>query len=245
MFILVGSVAFFWLGRPIIIQLRRHSLNLEKEVGERKQIEEHLRISKERLSGFMESATDGFVLLDSTLNHIMMNHAAYTITGLETESVLGKNILETIPGIHESGRYDAYKEVIKTGKPIHIIDITSYPMTGVKHIELKAFKVGDGLGIILTDISNRMQAEQHEKTRNKMLELLAGDAPLPIILNSIVRGMEILHPDTLCSILLLDKEGKHLEKGVAPSLPNFYNAAIDGIEIGIGVGSCGTAACAS
>ena len=30
--------------------------------------------------------------------------------------------------------------------------------------------------------------------------------------------------------------------GVAPSLPNFYNQAINGVEIGLGVGSCGTAA---
>jgi diguanylate cyclase (GGDEF)-like protein len=46
----------------------------------------------------------------------------------------------------------------------------------------------------------------------------------------------------LCSILLLDSEGKHLLQGAAPSLPDFYNSAIDGIEIGDGVGSCGTAA---
>lgn len=30
--------------------------------------------------------------------------------------------------------------------------------------------------------------------------------------------------------------------GAAPSLPSFYNDAINGVEIGIGVGSCGTAA---
>lgn len=46
----------------------------------------------------------------------------------------------------------------------------------------------------------------------------------------------------LCSILLLDKEGKFLNQGVAPGLPEFYNASIEGTEIGMGVGSCGTAA---
>jgi diguanylate cyclase (GGDEF)-like protein/PAS domain S-box-containing protein len=46
----------------------------------------------------------------------------------------------------------------------------------------------------------------------------------------------------LCSILLLDEEGKHLVKGTSPSLPDFYNEAINGMEIGIGAGSCGTAA---
>ena len=38
------------------------------------------------------------------------------------------------------------------------------------------------------------------------------------------------------------EEEKHLLYGAAPSLPEFYNEAINGAEIGFGVGSCGTAA---
>ena len=43
-------------------------------------------------------------------------------------------------------------------------------------------------------------------------------------------------------MLLLDDEGKHLRQGAAPSLPDFYNEAVEGMEIGPGEGSCGTAA---
>ena len=46
----------------------------------------------------------------------------------------------------------------------------------------------------------------------------------------------------MCSILLMDDDGEHLLQGAAPSLPDFFNEAINGVEIGIGVGSCGTAA---
>ena len=46
----------------------------------------------------------------------------------------------------------------------------------------------------------------------------------------------------IASILILDEDGRHLRHGSAPSLPDEYNAAIDGIEIGPEVGSCGTAA---
>ncbi|MHC4142668.1 MAG: GAF domain-containing protein, partial [Planctomycetota bacterium] len=47
----------------------------------------------------------------------------------------------------------------------------------------------------------------------------------------------------LGSILLLDEEKERLRRhGAAPSLPDFYNEAVDGLEIGPGVGSCGTAA---
>lgn len=46
----------------------------------------------------------------------------------------------------------------------------------------------------------------------------------------------------LASVLLMDVDGKHLKHGAAPSLPDDYNRAIDGVEIGPSVGSCGTAA---
>src|SRR5262249_57835918 len=45
-----------------------------------------------------------------------------------------------------------------------------------------------------------------------------------------------------CSVLLLDESGRQLLHGSAPSLPAAYNAAVDGLEIGPGAGSCGTAA---
>ncbi|MFD3524878.1 GAF domain-containing SpoIIE family protein phosphatase [Streptomyces sp. NPDC058653] len=46
----------------------------------------------------------------------------------------------------------------------------------------------------------------------------------------------------LVSVLLADEDGLHLRHGAAPSLPAFYNQAIDGIATGDGIGSCGTAA---
>ncbi|MES2048606.1 MAG: EAL domain-containing protein [Pseudomonadota bacterium] len=95
---------------------------------------------------------------------------------------------------------------------------------------------------IVRDITERKQAHDYEQFRSQILEMLAGTESLNNTLRSIVLGVETLHPKMLCSILMLDKEKKHLRKGVAPSLPDFYNDAIDGIAIGLGVGSCGTAA---
>ncbi len=92
------------------------------------------------------------------------------------------------------------------------------------------------------DISDREQSERREQTRNHVLELLAHGASLTAILEAIVRGVEQEQPDMLCSIMLIGIDGKHLYTDAAPSLPDIYNDAIDGIEIGIGAGSCGTAA---
>ena len=93
-----------------------------------------------------------------------------------------------------------------------------------------------------TDISDRKRDDDYKKLRNDILVMLAGGASMEQTLHAIVTGIERLNPDMLCSILLLDRDGKRFASGVAPSLPNFFNKAVIGLEIGIGQGSCGTAA---
>ena len=92
------------------------------------------------------------------------------------------------------------------------------------------------------DDAERKQSEQRKQTRNHVLELLARGATLARILEAIVRGVEQERPDLLCSILLLDRNGQHLLIGAAPSLPDFYNDAIEGFGVGVGAGSFGTSA---
>ena len=107
---------------------------------------------------------------------------------------------------------------------------------------MRATPMGDGAVITNTNITTLKRAELYEQFRRHLLERLAQDEPLSSLLEALVLGLEQLNPSMLCSILLLDQEGRHLGTGVAPSLPDFYNAAVDGIEIGPGVGCCGTAA---
>lgn len=99
-----------------------------------------------------------------------------------------------------------------------------------------------GLISVLSDITRLFRLKTIQETRNKVLELLAKGRNLDVVLTSLVEGCEALNPEMLGSVLVLDETGTHLLLGAAPSLPKFYNEAIHGIEIGEGVGSCGTAA---
>lgn len=83
--------------------------------------------------------------------------------------------------------------------------------------------------------------EERERAYSNMMEMIANNTSLNIILETILLNLEKQHPQMLTSILLLDNDGKHLKHMAAPSLPAFYSEAVDGVEIGARVGSCGAA----
>ena len=141
-------------------------LTTQRDLTEWKEMDRAKRETEERLRKFMESAMDGFTLLDSNLNFIDINKAGLEGLGLSKEEVLGKNILDIFPSLGNTDSYNRYLEVLKTGFP-NIRDdvIFSDPRIGDKTFSARAFKVGEGLGIISTDITNRMKAE---KTREEL-----------------------------------------------------------------------------
>ncbi|MGJ8691318.1 MAG: EAL domain-containing protein [Thalassotalea sp.] len=83
---------------------------------------------------------------------------------------------------------------------------------------------------------------QITKLRNNTLEIMVSSKSIYEILNAIALNVESEYSNIKCSISLIDNTGKHLVFGAAPSLPDFYNQAVNDIAIGEGVGSCGTAA---
>jgi GAF domain-containing protein len=96
-------------------------------------------------------------------------------------------------------------------------------------MEVPAAKDGDRLNALL-------------RGQKDVFEEIARRAPLRGILERLVGLFEQLS-DTgaLASILLLDEDGR-LRHGAAPSLPDAYNEALDGLTVGPAAGSCGTAA---
>jgi GAF domain-containing protein len=88
---------------------------------------------------------------------------------------------------------------------------------------------------------SRAQTLPSEAVLDALKMMLIG-ASLNEVLTSITRLIEAHSEGMLCSIFLLDEDGLHLRYGVAPNLPQAYQAATDGTCIGSNVGSCGAAA---
>jgi signal transduction histidine kinase/PAS domain-containing protein len=121
------------------------------------------------------------------------------------------------------------------------------PDSSIKYISSVAHPVSNDSGQVIEfvgtvmDVTERKGAEAMRDGESHILEMIARDDWLEEILENLVRVVEAQFGGLLCSVLLLDKDGQHVRHGSAPSLPEPYNKAIDGLCIGPKAGSCGTA----
>jgi len=104
-------------------------------------------------SKFFEEADIPFWLWDKDLNLIDVNETSLKTFRFKREDIIGKNLSEISPDSQSSGRYDLYLEVMRTGKTLTIDEVESAPGLGNFYFRLKAFKVGDGLGSVATNIT--------------------------------------------------------------------------------------------
>ncbi len=106
-----------------------------------------------------------------------------------------------------------------------------------------------GLVVVAFGLTS-VRALRHDRARDRSAHLLRGQTrilemvalgkPLADVLAALCELVEQQSTGMLCSVLLLESD--QLRHGAAPSLPEDYCRAIDGVRIGPTVGSCGTAA---
>jgi len=190
-------------------------------------------------------ANDIILLSDEDGNIIEANDAAVNTYGYFKEELLKMSLLDLHPPETHSDYFQIREEVNNQNRLLSETvhqreDRTKFNAEiSSRKIEIEGEKYTQS---IIRNITERKRFEIREHNRSRILEYIVERTPLPVILDFIVSTVEAEDPDLICSIHLLDKEGKHLLHGAAPSLPDFYNQAMDGLEIGDGVGSFGAAA---
>lgn len=163
-----------------LVAMRQHIDDFSIAENERKALEDSLRLSEEKLCNFMESSNDAFILTDKKLNIVEMNTSAarYLPAGMDRTNVIGKNLLDISPGIKDILR-ERYLELLTTNKPVEIDDIIIDAQRGT-HMRAKAFKAGNGFGIIATDITDSKLLEAL-KTSEVFSSALLDNSPNPIM----------------------------------------------------------------
>ena len=202
------------------------------------------------LQTLIDCLHDNLWVKDVESRFVICNKVTATRMGFsETADMIGKNDLELLPLEIAQKFFDDEQKIIRTGRPM--IDLEEYLYDGAGGKSwLLTTKVpvrnarGDIFGVagVSRDITDRRLSNLLRDGQAQILEMIAMSAPLEAILDALARLVESQLNGILCSVLLLDEEGRRLRHAAAPSLAPDYIKAIDGAEIGPSVGSCGTAA---
>jgi diguanylate cyclase (GGDEF)-like protein/PAS domain S-box-containing protein len=201
-----------------------------------------------RLQSVVNTIPDYIFYKDRDGRFLGCNTAFETLLGRREADIIGKTVNEIVPESEAQFFRWQDAQLLADGETQHHEEwITA---AGNKRVLLDMVKAllydaqGNVTGMIGVgrNITERQRNIEQERARNMIFESLARGGELPEILRYVVNTIESSRSGAFCSILLLDKEGKHLLLGAAPSLPDAYNNAVHGLPIGECVGSCGTAA---
>ncbi|KZC20542.1 MULTISPECIES: sensor domain-containing protein [Rhodanobacter] len=186
-----------------------------------------------------ERVTDAYVALDRDWRYTYLNATACELFGRRAEELIGRHIWTEFPEGVGQPFHRAYEKAMAEQCPQQIEAF--YPPYN-RWFENRIYPSADGLTIYFRDITERKRAEQLAAGQHEILEGIAVQRPLVESLERIARLHETMNPGALCSLLLLDEDGRHVLHGAAPSLPEAYSRTLHGLEIGEAHGSCGTAA---
>ena len=143
--------------KSLHIQLKKERDDFKNQLIEKTS---QLKISNEHLEGFINSATDGFLLFDENFNLIMVNKSFLKTLHMKEKDIIGSNIFKINPTLKNLKRFEEYKKVIKTGKPYMEIDNIDHPLLNKPVVLFRAFKVGNGMGLVLSDLTQQIKIQK-------------------------------------------------------------------------------------
>jgi len=201
----------------------------------------------------LECSGDGIHGVDRDGTVTVSNSRSAQILGYRQEDLIGKPSHATIHyrradgspfpeaecPIHKTiadGRTRRVSEdhfITRDGKPVPV----AYTVAAITEPEQDEII---GAVVNFRDISAERKHQQLRELESRVLDCISRDQPLAEILDTITTSIESIQPGVRASILLLEDD--RLWHASAPSLPDDFTQAVDGIAAAEAAGSCGTAA---
>lgn len=214
----------------------------------RKQHEAAMMRREQQFRTLVDNSEDIVARYDLELHCLFINRSVARYFPLPLEAHLGKTPREKGWSEEACSRFEhECRQLINTWEA-RTFELELYNGPHRHIFEIRLFPEFDSAGMLKTilsvdrEVTASRQGEKLLAEENAVLEMIAGNHPLPQTLNQICQMMESQQPKGMCSIMLLDEDGQSLRYAAGLSLPAAYRKLIDRVEIGPSVGSCGTAA---
>ena len=218
---------------------------IARDITEKRRAERALQESEARYRAIVESTPECVKLLSRDGTVLQMNRTGAAMLETDQTAILGHSIYDFIAPEHQAS-FCAFNESVCLGEGGALeFDVIGREGTR-RHMETRAVPLPDADGgfthlAVTRDVTAKRREAMLLVGQKHVLELIARGAALPDVLTAICRLVEEQSGGGVLASVLVAGEGV-LRHGAAPSLPDAYNRAIDGLRIGPCAGSCGTAA---
>ncbi len=174
------------------------AIEVARDITERKQAEEALRESEEKLKRMFESATDGIVVTDLNGNIIEVNESAVRLYGSDSkEKLIGRSAFEFIAEKDRAQVMEVLKSALEDGQIRRNVEITFLTEDGREYFaEVSSALLKDASGnpvgfiAITRDITERKKAEEEIR---KLL-FAVEQSPSMIVITDIDGNIEYVNP---------------------------------------------------
>ncbi|MET1076415.1 MAG: PAS domain S-box protein [Pseudomonas sp.] len=240
------GLGFSWL---LLISQRLAGLAMER-AGHLREANQALEASALRQASLqalneriMQYSLDLICCIDEQGCFIQLSPSVLTVLGYLPDELLGQSLYERVVP-QDRSRTQAHIEATLAGHTQPAIRNRCLRKDGSSvHLlwSLGWSPVDRTLFAVAHDISPLVRNESYAQDQRDILSLISTDQPLPEIFRHICAMAEALDPSARSVIMRMDKTQRQLRVGAAPSLPETFRQALDGLPIGPQACSCGTA----
>jgi diguanylate cyclase (GGDEF)-like protein/PAS domain S-box-containing protein len=150
------------------------------------------RENESRLLAAAESSPDSILMYDSVRNasgeiydfkFTFLNANAERLLGVSRNQVIGRNLYDVFPFMHDAERLEQHVKVVETGEPA-LVEITSpnFKSEGqTGHYQIQIVKLLDGIATTITDITKRLQHKEALERALSFNESVIASSPFSII----------------------------------------------------------------
>ncbi|MBN1756652.1 PAS domain S-box protein [bacterium] len=204
------------------------------DITRRKKIENALRESEERHRVLLESIQTPVIALRENMTVLYCNRAFGNIVGQSVEKLNKKNIIEVFPAIEETHLFDAYQEVIRTGRNVEL----ETEFNG-HYYNSRVFRTLWGILALMEDVTERRKAKERIQHLNKLLrairnvnQLISVEKDREKLIDGACQSLVETRGYIGAWIILFDEQ-RELECSAAAGLGGTYNLLIESIKGGI------------
>ena len=191
---------------------RQATLNIIRDITERKLVDETLRESEEKYRTILESIEDGYYEVDIKGNLTFFNDSMCKILGYSRDKLMGMNNRKYTDEETARKVYEAFNKVYTTGEPKKILDEEIIRKDGTKrHIETSVSLIKDaggnpaGFRGIFRDVTERKKMEIELIRANNFLQNIF-DSSIDGITTTDLQGIIIYTSPRVKDILGYEQE---------------------------------------